>query len=87
VAVADHGHHGNQYRFDSFKTEKEISKESLSLILAAPRAIFITTAMAFNALFKFLYAFFQMLTSDFLKRMFMAPIACVPLVIIGNVAC
>jgi hypothetical protein len=30
--MADHGHHGNQYRFDSFKTEKEISKESLSLI-------------------------------------------------------
>lgn len=32
VAVADHGHHGNQYSFDSFKKKKELSKASLSLI-------------------------------------------------------
>lgn len=32
MVVADHGHHGNQYSFDSFKAKKEFSKESHHLI-------------------------------------------------------
>ena len=32
MAVADHGHHRNQYSVDSFKAKKESSKESLDLI-------------------------------------------------------
>lgn len=32
VVVADHGHHRNQFSFDSFKTKKEISRKSLDLI-------------------------------------------------------
>jgi hypothetical protein len=34
MALANHGHHWNQYSFDTFKTKKTSSKEHLSLIFS-----------------------------------------------------